>query len=330
MTAFRGARAAPERSWVAAPARAAATAPATGGRRPRRSRRGAGPVLRCHVARRPTGDFAAAGPTDPGEDAYIGGFRLWQAASMTRRSRRCGRSPRPIRSIAASATPAISSAAALLDKGQARAAAEALLANYRSNPQGERAPDSLFYLGQSLIKLGQPGQACKAYDELDSVYGAKVRPDLKKMIATPSRRRSAADVLGRLRAWLPILHSIDCFRPISTRSSGRTSVSASRYRAGPTASRCCCSRQLRAPAGSTRRRSITACAPRAAPRPRWSRRSVAGSASARHPDRRLGRKAAIGDQARARASATTCSRWAAERGATRSPPRTMPTTRPRP
>ena len=52
---------------------------------------------------------------------------------------------------------------ALLDKGQPRAAAEALLANYRRDPKGERAQDSLFYLGQALMKLGQPGQACKAY-----------------------------------------------------------------------------------------------------------------------------------------------------------------------
>ena len=42
---------------------------------------------------------------------------------------------------------------ALLDKRQPRAAAEALLANYRTNPKGERAPDSLFYLGKALVKL---------------------------------------------------------------------------------------------------------------------------------------------------------------------------------
>ena len=70
---------------------------------------------------------------------------------------------------------------ALLDKGDAQAAAQALLRNYRSNPAGERAPDSLYYLGQALTKLGQPAQACKAYAELDAVYGAKVRPDLKKL-----------------------------------------------------------------------------------------------------------------------------------------------------
>ena len=60
-------------------------------------------------------------------------------------------------------------------------AANALLANYRTNPAGERAPDSLFYLGQALMKLGQPGQACKAYAELDAVYGAKIRPELRKL-----------------------------------------------------------------------------------------------------------------------------------------------------
>jgi TolA-binding protein len=70
---------------------------------------------------------------------------------------------------------------ALLDKGEPRAAAEALLANYRNNPSGERAPDSLFYLGQALMQLGQPVQACKAYSELDAVYGAKIRADLKKL-----------------------------------------------------------------------------------------------------------------------------------------------------
>ncbi len=69
---------------------------------------------------------------------------------------------------------------ALLDKGQPRAAAERLLANYRRDPKGERAQDSLFYLGQSLMKLGQPGQACKAYAELEDVYGATLRAPLRK------------------------------------------------------------------------------------------------------------------------------------------------------
>jgi TolA-binding protein len=78
---------------------------------------------------------------------------------------------------------------ALLDKGQPRAAAEALLANYRRDPKGERAQDSLFYLGQALMKLGQAGQACKAYSELEEVYGGQVRAPLKA--ALPNAKAEA-------------------------------------------------------------------------------------------------------------------------------------------
>ena len=53
-----------------------------------------------------------------------------------------------------------------------------LLANYRTSPRGGRAQDSLYYLGQSLMKLNQPDQACKAYAELTSVYGSAVRAGL--------------------------------------------------------------------------------------------------------------------------------------------------------
>jgi TolA-binding protein len=71
---------------------------------------------------------------------------------------------------------------AMLDKGDYRAAAEALLANYRADPQGERAPDSLYYLGQASFKLRQPQQACKAYAELENVYGQSLRSDLRRLL----------------------------------------------------------------------------------------------------------------------------------------------------
>jgi TolA-binding protein len=119
--------------------------------------------------------------SDPGEDAYSQGFHLWEA----------GKYDDAISTLKAFVSaypkhPRVSYAnnligRALLDKGQPRQAAEALLANYRGNPSGERAPDSLYYLGQALTQLGQTTQACKAYAELDAVYGAKIRPDLKKL-----------------------------------------------------------------------------------------------------------------------------------------------------
>ena len=125
---------------------------------------------------------SANGPAvDPGEEAYSQGFHLWEDGQYDQAisTLKAFTAAYPKHRRLSFANNLIGRA--LLDKGDARGAANALLANYRTNPAGERAPDSLFYLGQALMKLGQPGQACKAYAELDAVYGAKIRPELKKL-----------------------------------------------------------------------------------------------------------------------------------------------------
>ena len=142
----------------------------------------------------PAPTVASAKPGDAnfdaaGEEAYDRGFQLWNS----------GRYDEAITSLRAMASSfpghrRVSWAhnlagRALLDKGQPRAAAEALLANYRRDPKGERAPDSLFYLGQALVKLGQAAQACKAYSELEEVYGSTMRAQLRQML--PSARLEA-------------------------------------------------------------------------------------------------------------------------------------------
>ena len=124
---------------------------------------------------------ADAAESDPGEDAYSQGFHQWEAGQYDQAiaTLKAFTAAYPKHRRLSYANNLIGRAQ--LDKGDARTAAATLLANYRSNPGGERAPDSLYYLGQALVKLGQPSQACKAYGELDAVYGAKVRPDLKKL-----------------------------------------------------------------------------------------------------------------------------------------------------
>lgn len=131
-----------------------------------------------------TSDTTATGAaSDPGEDAYTEGFRLWQAGQYDQSitALRAFTSAYPKHRRVSWANNLVGRA--LLDSGQPRAAAAALLANYRNNPEGERAGDSLYYLGQALIKLGQPGQACKVYGEFDAVYGVAARADLKKLEA---------------------------------------------------------------------------------------------------------------------------------------------------
>jgi TolA-binding protein len=120
--------------------------------------------------------------TDPGEDAYSDGFHLWEAGKYDEAiaSLRAFASAYPKHRRVSYANNLIGRA--LLEQGKARDAAAVLLANYRANSRGERAPDSLYFLGQAEMKLGQPAQACKAYAELDAVYGSKVRTDLRKQV----------------------------------------------------------------------------------------------------------------------------------------------------
>ncbi len=125
----------------------------------------------------------AAIEADPAEAAYTQGFKLWEAGQYDEAitELRAFVSAYPKHRRVSFANNLIGRA--LLDKGEARAAVPAFIANYRGNPGGERAADSLYYLGQALLKLGQPSQACNAFAELDDVFGAKVRPELKKLNA---------------------------------------------------------------------------------------------------------------------------------------------------
>ena len=178
------ASAVPSESASAAPATTAATPP------PRPQPRVEAPV------RPSTASAAPVAPAQPGstsvvadgEAAYDVGFRLWE-------QKQYDQAIAALRAMASSfpGHRRVSWAnnlagRSLLDKGEPRAAAEALLANYRSNPKGERAPDSLFYLGQALVALKQPGQACKAYQELEEVYGSSMRPAVRELLPAAKSR----------------------------------------------------------------------------------------------------------------------------------------------
>jgi TolA-binding protein len=172
-----------EAAVTAAPAAAPAPADTTPPAKPRARSSSRPPKTAAATPPAAASDegVATAAASDPGEDAYSQGFRQWQGGDYDGAigTLRAFVKAYPKHRRVSYANNLIGRAQ--LDKGDAQSAAATLLANYRANPGGDRAADSLFYLGQALMKLGQPGQACKAYGELDAVYGAKVRPDLKKL-----------------------------------------------------------------------------------------------------------------------------------------------------
>ena len=126
---------------------------------------------------------------DPAEAAYDQGYQLWNSGKYDQAIKSLQAFTKKYPDHRRTSWAYNLTGRAMLDKGQPRAAAEALLANYRRDPKGERAQDSLFYLGQALMKLGQPGQACKAYEELEEVYSSDLRAPLKA--ALPGAKSSA-------------------------------------------------------------------------------------------------------------------------------------------
>ncbi|HEY0112161.1 MAG TPA: outer membrane protein assembly factor BamD [Allosphingosinicella sp.] len=137
-----------------------------------------------------TADSAAAtAKVDAAEQAYNTGFRLWE-------QRRYGEAQQTLEAVAKRhpdsrwASWANNLAGrAYLDAGKPATAAKLFLANYQSNPKGERAADSLYFLGQALVTLDKPADACKAYAELEDVYGAGMRDWLKQRL--PAARAEA-------------------------------------------------------------------------------------------------------------------------------------------
>ncbi len=68
---------------------------------------------------------------------------------------------------------------AYLDDNKPATAARVFLANYQELPRGERAADSLYFLGQSLTRLNRRSEACRVYDELERVY-----PNMREFVRT--------------------------------------------------------------------------------------------------------------------------------------------------
>jgi TolA-binding protein len=115
---------------------------------------------------------------DAPEDAYSYGFRLYTAKlypeAQTKLKEFVAKYPSHRRASYAQNLLGRS----YYDEGKPALASVAFYDNYQKNPKGERAPESLYWLGQALTKLKKLPDACKVYAELNEVYGSKLGADL--------------------------------------------------------------------------------------------------------------------------------------------------------
>ena len=62
--------------------------------------------------------------------------------------------------------------------------------NYKTDPRGERAPESLFFLGSALTDLNKNAEACKAFEQLEKEYSAEATSRLTARLVA-GRKRAA-------------------------------------------------------------------------------------------------------------------------------------------
>jgi TolA-binding protein len=111
---------------------------------------------------------SASAPT--AEEAYNAGFRLWDGERYAEAQQALEAAATRFPNTRWTSWMRNLQGRAYLDDDKPATAARIFLANYQDNPQGERAADSLYYLGQALTRLNRRPEACRVYGELEQVY----------------------------------------------------------------------------------------------------------------------------------------------------------------
>lgn len=116
---------------------------------------------------------------DKGEDEYTYGYRLWEAKFFPEAQQQLLRVvqqfPKHVRiSYARNLL-----GRAYLDDGKPGTAAQYFLQNYQADRKGDRAADSLLYLGVAMSRLKEEKRACVAFAEFRQTYPAETTGRLK-------------------------------------------------------------------------------------------------------------------------------------------------------
>jgi len=120
---------------------------------------------------------------DTVQDAYDYGFRLWDAKLYPEAQVKLKEfvAKHPSHRLASRAQNLLGRA--YLDEGKPALASVAFYDSYQKFARGERAAESLSWLGTALIRLKKPADACKVYKEFDDVYGANAGAEVKSRVA---------------------------------------------------------------------------------------------------------------------------------------------------
>jgi TolA-binding protein len=107
---------------------------------------------------------------DAGDDEYSYGFRLWSAGFFPEARQQLTKFVEQYPNHPRISFGRNLLGRAFLDDKMPQEAAKWFLKNYQANKAGDRAPDSLLYLGRSMIAMNDTRKACIALAEFGETY----------------------------------------------------------------------------------------------------------------------------------------------------------------
>ena len=159
---------APTTPRAAAPTTARAAAPTTAAARPSAAR-----LAAVQAIAKPATD-------DPGDDEYSYAYRLWEAGYFPEARQQLSLYLQKYPSHARVSYGRNLLGRAFLDDGQPREAATHFLENYQKDKNGARAGDSLLFLSEAMVGIGDTNRACIALAEFSETYPALATGRLKE------------------------------------------------------------------------------------------------------------------------------------------------------
>ncbi|MBO9670167.1 MAG: hypothetical protein J7485_06595 [Sphingobium sp.] len=115
-------------------------------------------------------------------DGYTYGFRLWTAKFYPEAEAQLEDTLTKYANDPVASRTANLLGRTYLDDNKPTQAAKVLFENYQKRPKGDRAAESLAWVGEALIQLNKPKDACLAYEELDANFGTAMPANVRDMM----------------------------------------------------------------------------------------------------------------------------------------------------
>lgn len=107
---------------------------------------------------------------DSFEDGYNYGYRLWEAKFFPEAQMTLDETVKKFPKHKRASYARNLLGRAWLDDKKPATAVKVFYDNYKNDPRGDRASDSLFFLGSALTDLGKNAEACEAFSELEKSF----------------------------------------------------------------------------------------------------------------------------------------------------------------